>query len=62
VIVRLRKLHDVNDVSLQSSTEGASTSTTGGTCPVAWTATVAFNPETAPTVQTAVPARLGGGQ
>jgi Tfp pilus assembly protein PilN len=63
-IVRLRKLHNIADVNLQSSTKGSTTAATptGGTCPVTWAATLTFQPETAPTVQEAVPARLGGGQ
>jgi Tfp pilus assembly protein PilN len=65
-IVRLRKLHNVTDVNLTSSSkQGAAASATGGTtnaCPVAWAATLTFQAETAPTVQEPVPARLGGGQ
>jgi Tfp pilus assembly protein PilN len=65
-IVRLRKLHNVTDVNLVSSTKAASAST--GTaaavvpCKTQWNATITFNPETGTTVQQPVPARLGGGQ
>jgi Tfp pilus assembly protein PilN len=65
VVVRLRKLHNVVDVNLLSSTKagaGGAPTTAGGSCPVSWSATASFQPETAPTVQEAVPARLGGGQ
>jgi Tfp pilus assembly protein PilN len=63
-IVRLRKLHNVVDVELGSSTKGggASDSATAPACKVNWTATLTFTPETAATVQEPVPARLGGGQ
>jgi Tfp pilus assembly protein PilN len=63
-IVRLRKLHNVTDVNLQNSTKagGSGTTSTGGSCRVTWAATLTFQPETAPTVQKVVPARLGGGQ
>jgi Tfp pilus assembly protein PilN len=64
-IVRLRKLHNVEDVDLKSSQKGASAAagSTGGTgCNTTWTATLSFNAESAPTVQEPVPARLGGGQ
>lgn len=63
-LVRLRKLHNVESVDLQTSTKAASTtgSTGGGACPVQWTATLAFTAETASTVSEPVPARLGGGQ
>jgi Tfp pilus assembly protein PilN len=64
-VVRLRKLHDVTDVELQNSTKAASGSgvaPSGSPCPVTWGATLTFQPETAPTVPQAVPARLGGGQ
>jgi Tfp pilus assembly protein PilN len=63
-IVRLRKLHNVEDVDLKSS-QKAGAATAGGTastCPVAFSANLTFSPETAPTVQEPVPARLGGGQ
>jgi Tfp pilus assembly protein PilN len=67
VIVRLRQIHNVTDVNLASSTKGTATSpasgtTTGNVCKVAWTGSVSFNAETAPTTPTPVPARLGGGQ
>jgi Tfp pilus assembly protein PilN len=63
-IVRLRKLHNVESVELNSSTKAA----TGGTgaaapaCKVTWVAAMTFKAESAPTVQSSVPARLGGGQ
>lgn len=64
-IVRLRQLHNVTDVNLQSSAKagaaGAATAT-GGACPDSWSAILTFQPEQAPTVQKSVPARLGGGQ
>jgi Tfp pilus assembly protein PilN len=63
-IVRLRKLHNVVDVSLQSSTKqgtAADTAAAGG-CKNQFAATLSFQPEAAPTVQEPVPARLGGGQ
>jgi Tfp pilus assembly protein PilN len=62
-IVRLRKLHNVTDVNLQNSTKGGSGgSASSSSCPVSFAATLTFQPETAPTVQEPVPARLGGGQ
>jgi Tfp pilus assembly protein PilN len=62
-LVRLRKLHNVESVDLKSSQKaGASGATTTAGCPVQFTATLAFNAETAPTVPEPVPARLGGGQ
>jgi hypothetical protein len=64
-IVRLRKLHNVTDVNLTSSTKGAtgtSAPTGGNACPVAWAATLTFEPETPSTSPGPVPARLGGGQ
>jgi Tfp pilus assembly protein PilN len=62
-VVRLRQLHNVTDVNLQSSTKGGSSGAGGtGGCTVSWTAGLTFQPETAPTVQEPVPARLGGGQ
>jgi Tfp pilus assembly protein PilN len=57
VIVRLRKLHSVTDVNLSNSSKSGTPP-----CKVTWAATLTFNPETAPTVQEPVPARLGGGQ
>lgn len=67
VIVRLRQMHNVTDVNLASSTKGTSTAggttgTTSAACKVAWTGSVSFDAETAPTTPTPVPARLGGGQ
>jgi Tfp pilus assembly protein PilN len=62
-IVRLRKLHEVQDVSLVSSTKAAgATATAGSACPVTWSATLSFSPETVPPASATVPARLGGGQ
>lgn len=65
-IVRLRKLHNVVDVDLTSSSKAAGGSTgasaTGAACKVSWGAALTFRPETAPTVRQSVPARLGGGQ
>ena len=62
-VVRLRKLHNVTDVDLASSTkQGGAAAGTTSVCKVAWTATLTFQAETAPTVQEPVPARLGGGQ
>lgn len=64
-IVRLRKLHDVTDVSLQTSTKAASSGTSGGTtnvCKVSWTAVLTFQAPTPSVAPQAVPARLGGGQ
>lgn len=63
-IVRMRKMHNVTSVDLQSSAKSAAatTDTTGAVCRVAWTGTVTFQPEAPPTTTQAVPARLGGGQ
>lgn len=65
-IVRLRKLHNVTDVNLQSSTKaqggGTQTSGTGNVCKTQFNAILTFQPESLPTVQEPVPARLGGGQ
>lgn len=63
-IVRLRKLHNVTDVNLQNSTKqgGGTAGTPTSGCKVSWGAILTFSPETAPTVQEPVPARLGGGQ
>jgi Tfp pilus assembly protein PilN len=63
-IVRLRKLHDVTDVQLQSSAEqgSGSGSSASTTCPVSWNATLTFQADAAPAAPQAVPARLGGGQ
>jgi hypothetical protein len=61
-IVRLRKMHNVNDVELTNSTRSTNATTAGGAaCPTTWTATVTMHSETAPTASN-VPARLGGGQ
>jgi Tfp pilus assembly protein PilN len=63
-VVRLRKLHDITDVTLSNSTKGASSSSTSGSsaCPTQFGATLTFNAETPTTVPAPVPARLGGGQ
>jgi Tfp pilus assembly protein PilN len=62
-IVRLRKLHNVVDVNLQSSQKsGTSASSGASACPVQWTATLSFQSEAATTAVEPVPARLGGGQ
>lgn len=63
-IVRLRKLHNVTDVSLTNSTKAAAAATgaTASTCKTAWSGTLTFNPENGPTSAERVPARLGGGQ
>jgi len=61
-LVRLRKLHKVADVTLNSSTKaGDDAGTTGGGCRVTWQAVLSFEPEAAPPTRPAVPARLGGG-
>ena len=65
VIVRLRHMHNVTDVTLGNSTKNGSSSSTGtttGGCPVSWTATVTLGPETTAASTERVPARLGGGQ
>jgi len=64
-VVRLRSIHNVTDVNLQSSQQAAaagSSSTSGAVCRTSWTGTLAMNAETAPTAPARVPARLGGGQ
>jgi Tfp pilus assembly protein PilN len=63
-IVRLRKLHNIENVDLKSSQKAQATTsgTTTSACPVQWTASLAFNAEAAPTAPEPVPARLGGGQ
>ena len=63
-LVRMRKLHNVESVDLQTSTKAAESAAAAGgaSCPVQWTATLAFSAETASTVSEPVPARLGGGQ
>jgi len=64
-VVRMRKLHNVQDVELKSSqkaTSDAASGPGGAICKVQWTASLAFNPESAPTTPQPVPARLGGGQ
>jgi hypothetical protein len=59
-IVRLRKLHNIIDVNLANSTKAPGTTTVP--CKVQFGAMLTFQPETQPTVQEPVPARLGGGQ
>jgi Tfp pilus assembly protein PilN len=65
-IVRLRKLHNVSDVELQTSTKAAAASSSSPTatqvCKTQFGATLTFEPESATTVTERVPARLGGGQ
>ena len=63
-VVRLRKLHNVQDVELKSSQKGSAGDAAAGAavCKVAWTANLSFNAESAPTTPQPVPARLGGGQ
>lgn len=62
-IVRLRKLHNITSVDLKSSQKAAAAGGAGGgSCKVQWSASLAFQAETAPTVTEPVPARLGGGQ
>ena len=62
-VVRLRKLHNVTDVELQSSNKaGESGAATTQSCKTQFNATLTFEPESATTVTQRVPARLGGGQ
>jgi Tfp pilus assembly protein PilN len=69
-VVRLRQLHNIQDVDLKSSQKGSapsgttssSSSTTTNGCAVTWTADLTFNAETGTTPNQPVPARLGGGQ
>ena len=64
-VVRMRKLHNVTDVNLTSSTKagGSGAAGTPSACPVAFGATLTFQPESGATTQQGpVPARLGGGQ
>lgn len=66
-IVRLRQLHNVTDVNLQSSNKAAAAAAAGGgtavqACKTQFQAQLTFQAESPPTVQEAVPARLGGGQ
>lgn len=65
-IVRLRRMHNVTDVTLNSSTKaGAEAAATGaggtGACRTTWAAVITFEPEAAPAKRPSVPARLGGG-
>lgn len=57
-MVRLRRMHNVTDVALVSSTRGGGE---GGGCRVAWTANVTFEAEAAAPDRAPVPARIGGG-
>jgi Tfp pilus assembly protein PilN len=63
-IVRLRKLHNIQDVELKSSQkqEAGATQTGGAICKYQWNASLTFQAEAAPTAPQPVPARLGGGQ
>ena len=62
-LVRLRKLHNVADVELTSSTRGATGGGANGpTCRTSWSGTVSLEPESSITPPAQVPARLGGGQ
>lgn len=61
-LVRLRKLHNIVDVTLSQDSKAKRIPGQVLVCPVAWTATATFKPETAPTAPAPVPARLGGGQ
>jgi len=63
-VVRLRKLHNITDVTLINSTKAATSGGTSGAsgCPTQFGATLTFQAETATTAPAAVPARLGGGQ
>ena len=62
-IVRLRKIHNVTDVTLASSTQqnGGGDTAGGGICKTQWNGTMTLEPEAAPTNTAPVPARLGGG-
>ena len=60
-LVRLRRLHNVVDVTLQTSARGDTGAGTGAGCRVSWTAVVSFKAEAAPPTRPSVPARLGGG-
>ena len=65
-IVRLRRMHNVTDVTLNSSTkagQAAAATGAGGTggCRTTWAAVITFEPEAAPPERPSVPARLGGG-
>ena len=60
-IVRLRKLHNVVDVDLQTSSKNSSTGASTAACKVSWTGSLTFQGEATPTSVARVPARLGGG-
>lgn len=59
-IVRMRKLHNVTDVNLASSSKASGDAPSA--CKTTFSATLTFEPETPTAVQERVPARLGGGQ
>lgn len=61
-IVRLRKLHDVVDVELQTSNKAQTAPGSSAVCKDTFSAVLTFQAEAAPTTQQPVPARLGGGQ
>jgi Tfp pilus assembly protein PilN len=62
-IVRMRQLHNVVDVTLNSSTRNdTGTASNGTACKTQFNAQLSFNPETPAATQERVPARLGGGQ
>lgn len=58
-IVRLRRMNNVTDVALVSSTKASAQGEAG--CKVTWTANVTFEPEAAAPDRAPVPARIGGG-
>jgi Tfp pilus assembly protein PilN len=58
-IVRLRKLHNVTDVNLSTTSRSGGV---GVPCKATWSGTMTFAAEAVPTTQKSVPARLGGGQ
>lgn len=64
-VVRLRKLHNVTDVTLVSSTRGGTGTTGGGgassVCRVSWSATLQFKAEQVTPERGRIPSRLGGG-
>jgi len=62
-VVRLRRMHNVSEVNLNSSTEAAGDApdTTAAGCRTTWNAVVTFDAEAAPPDRPSVPLRLGGG-
>lgn len=61
-VVRMRNLHNVTDVVLNTSASGESAEGGGeGGCRTSWTATLTFEPEVVQADRPSVPARLGGG-